>query len=508
MTRINGSETPRSYVVSNDGNNSEVSSANKGAEASAQNRAGQESNPGERSSAKADGTMRSSVMDLQGKMMQTKLMFSPDGPGPVGGGSGKATPSFQVKTEGRHVLIEGTSGDDKINIDQKANGDLIVSDSNGASVTIPKDKLKDGLIVRAGDGNDQIIATEKVTHKLIIYGDKGNDTIQGGSGNDEIFGGDGENIIRGGKGDDYLEGGKDKDKIDGGEGNDVVYGLGGDDTLEGGAGRDYLDGGEGNDRLSGGKDDDILIGGKGDDHLEGGEGKDVLAGSSGKDTYDGGAGADQIYRKAGEKANLNAADGDREQEVKIDPDAGKSIKIEGDERFKARVQSDFEAWRSLPDTGGLLKELDERAKKGKKVTITEQKYRTLASEARTDSADATRNPDHTKGKGADKVTITYNTTDRDLKENQASDFIPPSVEIYHEMSHTLDFVNGDAPVEDERKGIGYTGNVSNTELKATGQPFDHDGDPKTPMEQPGRYTENLIRQRLGLPIRNYKPPKD
>jgi Effector protein len=50
--------------------------------------------------------------------------------------------------------------------------------------------------------------------------------------------------------------------------------------------------------------------------------------------------------------------------------------------------------------------------------------------------------------------------------------------------------------------------VSNKELKATGQPFDHDGDPKTPMEQPGRYTENLIRQRLGLPIRSYKPPKD
>jgi Ca2+-binding RTX toxin-like protein len=388
MTRINGSETPQPYVVSNTGTSSEDSNTNNGVESSVPDK-GQLNNVSERSSAKADGTMRSSVMELQGKMMQTKLMFSPDDSTSIGGGSGKVTPSFQVKTEGRHVLIEGTSGDDKINIDQKANGDLIVSDSKGASVTIPKDKLKDGLIVRAGDGNDQIIATEKVTHKLTIYGDKGNDTIQGGSGNDEIFGGDGENVIRGGKGDDYLEGGKDKDKIEGGEGNDVIYGLGGDDTLEGGAGRDYLDGGEGNDRLSGGKDDDILIGGKGDDHLEGGHGKDVLAGGSGKDTYDGGADADKIYRKAGEKANLNSADGDREQEVKIDSDAGKSIKIEGDERFKARVQSDFEAWRSLPDTGGLLKEIDERAKKGKKVTIVEQKYRALASEARTDSPDAT-----------------------------------------------------------------------------------------------------------------------
>jgi Ca2+-binding RTX toxin-like protein len=508
MTRINGSETPQSYVVSQDTNNSEVSSLNKGNEGLPEGKDASPNNLSERSSAKADGTMRSSVMDLQGKMMRTKLMFAADDVTQTGGGSAKATPSFQVKTEGGHVLIEGTSGDDKINIDQKANGDLIVSDSNGTSVTIPKDKLSRGLIVRAGDGNDQIIASEKVTHKLIIYGDKGNDTIQGGSGNDEILGGDGENVIRGGKGDDYLEGGKDKDKIDGGEGNDVIYGLGGDDTLEGGKGRDYLDGGEGNDHLSGGKDDDILIGGKGDDRLEGGDGKDVLAGGSGKDTYDGGADADQIYRKDGEKANLNAADGDREQVVKIDANAGKSIKIEGDERFKARVQSDFEAWRSLPDTGGLLKELDERSKKGKKVTIVEQKYRDLASEARTDSPNAMRNPDHTKAGGADKVTITYNTTDRDLKENQASDFIPPSVEIYHEMSHTLDFVNGDAPLEDVARGIGYTGNVSNKELKATGQPFDHDGNPKTPLEQPGPYTENLIRQKLGLPIRNYKGEKE
>lgn len=63
MTRINGAETPQPYVVSNDGDKSDVSS--KGVEGSAQNTGGQQNNVGERTSAKADGTMRSSVMELR-----------------------------------------------------------------------------------------------------------------------------------------------------------------------------------------------------------------------------------------------------------------------------------------------------------------------------------------------------------------------------------------------------------------------------------------------------------
>lgn len=415
-------------------------------------------------------------------------------------GDARSAPSFTVKKEGRRPIIEGTSKDDVIKIDQAKNGDLIVSDEKGRSVTIPRKDLDYGLVIRTGDGADQITATEAVTHKLIIDAGAGDDKIQGGSGDDEIFGGDGKNVIHGGKGDDYIEGGNQKDIIDGGEGHDVIYGMGGDDELQGGKGRDYIDGGEGDDHIDGGDNDDMLIGGKGNDTLKGGEGNDVLAGGSGRDTYDGGAGADTIYRQSDDSAKLNVAEGDREELVKINPNAGKSIKINGSKRFQDRVQSDFEAWRSLPQVGDLLAELDARnAKAGKKVTIVEEK--TLPSEARANDSNGMRNPDHSPGTGSD-VEVKYNTTDRKLGAGKPWDFIPPAVEIYHEMVHTHDMVNGNVPLEDVRRGIGLTDDEPNMERKAVGLPIDHDADPKTPREQPGKFTENLIRQRLGLPTRD------
>lgn len=466
----------------------------------------------------SDGGMQRSVAGLQERMAQKSLFNQiPEGwqhrsetaEHPAkrrvvadADGEAKTAPSFSVKREGARPVIEGTSKDDVIKIDQARNGDLVVSDDKGRSVTIPKADLKYGLIVRTGDGADQITATERVTHKLIIDAGAGDDKIQGGSGDDEIFGGDGKNVINGGKGDDYIEGGNQEDIIDGGEGNDVIYGMGGDDTIHGGSGRDYIDGGEGNDHIYGDEGDDMLMGGKGNDTLEGGEGKDVLAGGSGRDSYDGGAGADIIYRQAEDTAKLNTAEGDREELVKINPDAGKSIKIDGSKRFQERVKSDFEAWRSLPKVGDLLTEIDARnAKNGRKVTITEEKAFYKASEARTDDRNGMRNKDQSRGSGAD-VEVKYNTTDRKLGTKKPWDFIPPSVEVYHEMVHTHDMVNGDLPLEDVERGIGVTDDVYNKELKATGLPFDHDANPNTPMEQPGPYSENLIRRKLGLPTRD------
>jgi Ca2+-binding RTX toxin-like protein len=477
---------------------------------------------GEKPPATSEGGSRRPVMALEERMMQkslsdkisTKSQNRSERTKPSVGrrvaqadNQAKKTPSFTIKNEGPRKVIEGTSKDDVIKIDQNKNGDLVVSDSQGRSVIIPKDELKYGLAVRTGDGSDQIIATERVTHKLVLDGGAGDDTIQGGSGQDEIFGGGGKNVLSGGAGDDYIEGGNQVDTIDGGTGNDVIYGMGGDDNLKGGDDRDYIDGGKGNDRIAGDKGDDMLIGGKGNDTLEGGEGKDVLAGSSGRDTIDGGADADQIYRQADDTAKLNATDGDREDIVKIDPNAGKSITINGNQRFKDRVNSDLEAWRSLPQAGDLLTELDNRrAKSGQKVTIAEaDKF--LGSEARSENNDAMRNPDHTRGKGSN-VEIKYNTTDRHLGVNKPWNFSPPSVIAYHEMSHTHDMVHGNVPVESIKDGIGHTGDEKNDERKATGLPFDHDGNPKTPLEQPGPYTENLIRRKLGLPTRDeYKTGK-
>ena len=61
MTRINGAGTPQTYHVSKDENTSDVSTSNKGVEPSAEHTSGQQ---GEKYSAKADATMRSSMMGL------------------------------------------------------------------------------------------------------------------------------------------------------------------------------------------------------------------------------------------------------------------------------------------------------------------------------------------------------------------------------------------------------------------------------------------------------------
>jgi Ca2+-binding RTX toxin-like protein len=417
------------------------------------------------------------------------------------------TPGFTVKKEQGRVVIEGTGANDDIHIDQNKNGDLVVSDGQGRSTVVPADQLTFGLVVRAGDGNDRVIASDRVTHDLLIDGGAGDDELQGGSGKDEIRGGSGANVLRGGAGDDYLEGGDSADTIDGGAGCDVIYGLGGDDRLQGGDQRDYIDGGAGNDVIAGDAGDDMLIGGTGEDVLEGGAGADVLAGGSGRDRYDGGRGADVVYQQAGDSAKLDPAEGDRAETVVIDPKAGSGIKVVGSKAFQERVQSDFEAWRSLPDTAGLLTELDQVARRkgaAHQVTIGEKNGIADSSKAVPASPDSERNPDHSRGPGAN-VTVDYKPSERDLGTREPWNFIPPSVVLYHELAHANDMTHGDVPYNNTRTNgrIGYTGSDENHELKAIGRPFDHDADPTTPLESPGRFNENLIRARLGLPPREH-----
>jgi Ca2+-binding RTX toxin-like protein len=428
-------------------------------------------------------------------------------PASAPGPASQTTPGFTVRREQARVVIEGTGANDDIRIAQNKNGDLVVSDGQGRSTVIPADQLRFGLVVRAGDGNDRVIAAEGVTHDLVIDGGAGDDELQGGAGKDEIRGGSGRNLLRGGAGDDYLEGGDSVDTIEGGAGCDVIYGLGGDDRLQGGTQRDYIDGGAGNDFIAGDAGDDMLIGGTGADVLEGGAGDDVLAGSSGRDRYHGGRGADVIYQQAGDTAKLDPAEGDRAENVVIDAKAGSRIKVIGSKAFQERVQSDFEAWRSLPDTAGLLTELDQVARQkhaARQVTVGEKNGIADSSKATSSSSDSNRNPDHSRGPGAN-VTVDYKPSERDLGTRAPWNFTPPSVVLYHELAHADDMTHGDVPYNNTRNNgrIGYTGPDENHELKAIGRPFDHDATPATPLEPPSRFNENLIRARLGLPPREH-----
>ena len=216
-----------------------------------------------------------------------------------------------LPTPAPDYIVEGTSGDDVINVSYTGDpeGDMI--DANDAL-----DGSNDDIVV-AGAGNDSVFSgagddtvfgeegddlLQTGSGSDLIYGGIGSDTILAENGNDIVFAGDGD-----GDGDDVVGASTSSDVIDGGAGNDTLTGGGfsgsGGDTIDGGSGNDVIDGGggfdsltggSGNDELSGGSDDDTLQGGTGADTLLGDAGDDLLDGELGDDTLSGGTGADTI----------------------------------------------------------------------------------------------------------------------------------------------------------------------------------------------------------------------
>ncbi|WP_417258747.1 cadherin-like domain-containing protein [Celeribacter sp.] len=205
-------------------------------------------------------------------------------------------------------IVEGTSGDDLIDV-------TYTGDPEGDMV----------------DNNDEILPGEGPNDD-IIYGYDGDDTIYAGEGDDDIDGGTGDDTIFGEDGDDIIVDEQGSDTVDGGEGDDVIDVAGGDspdtiadllgltdpnnladldyspyseiipvdsdpnddkDTVIGGAGddtiitgddADYIEGGDGDDTIYSGIDDDIVYGGAGDDYIEDVQGADYVEGGAGDDT--------------------------------------------------------------------------------------------------------------------------------------------------------------------------------------------------------------------------------
>jgi Ca2+-binding RTX toxin-like protein len=249
------------------------------------------------------------------------------------------------------VYIEGTNGDDAVNIDHYFVGDgfYVVSDAahgthygvseNGSSpVFFPTSWVyRRNVVFNGYDGDDYF---DNLTNLwALANGMNGNDTLRGGhysddilvggSGADDLDGRGGHDSLYGGDGDDLLWGQDGRDLLHGGDGNDTVYGHGGSDTVYGGSGNDSLFGGDGydqmageegndyldgedhedvlvgayfgwagevgNDTLKGGGGHDRMAGGEGDDQLFGEDGNDNLVGDDGNDYLDGGSGNDRLF---------------------------------------------------------------------------------------------------------------------------------------------------------------------------------------------------------------------
>ncbi len=190
---------------------------------------------------------------------------------------------------GRDGIVEGTLGDDVIDVSYSDDPDGDFVDNDDA---LPSGGDQD--IIIAKDGDDTVLAG------------LANDVVDAGQGNDIVYGNEGDDCVFGADGDDFIEGNSGDDTLLGEDGNDTLDAGGGNDSLVGGIGDDRLTGNPGDDTLDGGDGNDTLLANEGDDVLRGGAGDDTISTGGGSDTVDAGDDADRIIVGAqGDQGNPN-----------------------------------------------------------------------------------------------------------------------------------------------------------------------------------------------------------
>ena len=404
-----------------------------------------------------------------------------------------------IITDGDRTVVNSGAGDDDVTVEvDPFTGDTIVT-VNGETYKIPKGQE---IVIRGGGGEDTVTVDSAADLHLTIAGGEDVDTIVGGGGDETILGLDGEDEVESGGGDDRVSGGADRDYLDGQGGNDTVTGGTGDDTLYGLDGADILAGGEGQDVHEGGSGSDTILGGAGDDVLSGGAGDDTLRGDAGADVSYAGRGDDTTYGGTGsDTSNAEAGDTDRdiEQRVTVEiPATTYFLKIEGSPEFVTRVEADIEMLRSSPAGQQMLENLQQNHDDSgflgmNKDTLTIREY-----QSETDPYNSLARSD-----GHGNSEIEY------MPRIDTIDDAPPSAVLYHEMAHVYDYMNGTF-IRDEYVGadpVDADRDIKVGERQAAGLPIDHDDDPDTPEQidpdHPFQYTENGLRDEMGLPNRDH-----
>ena len=245
------------------------------------------------------------------------------------------------------ITIEGTSGDDVIDISALNSAHRIVFRSNGGHDTIvgtmrPQDviELPNGMtmddFVQTTDENGVTTLTDG-EHTITYIADNGppvddeddededdhedddedededdDDDVDVGDDDDScdnddddddddhapapasvpVLGTPNDDILMGSSGGDLVFGFAGTDFIVTGAGADIIRAGAGNDFVDGEAGRDIIFGEDGDDDMFGGDDDDMMYGGADDDRMFGQNGNDLLDGGDGDDSIFGGNGND------------------------------------------------------------------------------------------------------------------------------------------------------------------------------------------------------------------------
>ncbi len=261
------------------------------------------------------------------------------------------------------ITINGTDGDDTVDISQLSSAHRIVFRSNGGNDTVvgtlrPQDVIEVAPGLNPADYDDPVYNGDNTWtmtqagggHSVTYAGDAAmtaptfaEHSAGAGGPVDDTNGDDNGDGDNNGGGDSNNDGGGTAGNVDapmqlvgteladgliGGGNDDAILGLGGEDILVAGGGNDIVGGGGGNDQIVSGSGNDIifgndgndtLLGQSGDDFIEAGGGRDRIIAGDGDDTInagadrdyvDAGAGDDTVYAELNDGSDvINAGDG-------------------------------------------------------------------------------------------------------------------------------------------------------------------------------------------------------
>lgn len=424
------------------------------------------------------------------------------------------TPNAQI-TDRLIFTIEGL--DRTILVTRTFNG-LLIDINHLRFRVIPASTLQlIELITQAG--NDTVYIAANITQPFHIHSGAGDDTVITGSGHAHIYTGPGHDRVMTGDGPTYIETGTGDDVVNAnGSGVMTVYAGKGNDFVRGGAGRCYIETGEGNDIAIGGEQHSIISGGDGDDLLYAGQGTNALYTGLGDDAVQGLKDNDKAHSKkpvtvinngtfAPENSLNDAISFIDSHVITVDARslASTGLIIQGSETFIDRVADDLKLLLGSTQGQKMLGVLSESIHRSQKpITIVELKR--VQSDIYIPSRLMT-SPYIENGHGGwatDGGTIYYNPS------HQLDDSAPLT-SLYHELCHAYNYVTGTvfSGTSPEQLAPHMAPHLTNnSELQAVGInadviPFDFDNDPLTlpTKTNPVTFTENGLRQELGLPAR-------
>ena len=231
------------------------------------------------------GTPGGDTIEVIGDFTQTSLDFNTI---TINGTSGDDIVDISSLTSAHRIVFRGEGGNDTIVgtlreqdvIDLPGTGDPIVTADAAGMVTVSR-----GGASVTFDGSNGIpgFVVEEDQYAQVAEVPYSGGAIMGTDDGEALFGGDDADNVLALGGRDMIFAGDGNDNVLAGGGADMVFGDGGNDRLFGEGGNDFIEAGAGNDFAVGGTGDDMFVATEGDgndvyygDDVSGGNGNDTL----------------------------------------------------------------------------------------------------------------------------------------------------------------------------------------------------------------------------------------